>query len=207
MIGHFKPAALCLLATVCMVAASGSAAQEAYPSRPITLVVPYAAGGSTDQLGRALADGLGRMLKQPVVIENKPGGNGTFGVTQMMRVKPDGYNLTMLPLSVFRQPYLQQVSYDPLKDLTYIATVANYSYAIAVRQDAKWKTIKELVEDWMLWLVGSQELCSPGKLFYMWDLDPCTVPWAIAITQAGSRGLRAFEVKGKCGERSCCPGK
>jgi len=123
------------------------AAQENYPSRPITLVVPYAAGGSTDQLGRALADGLGRSLKQPVVIENKPGGNGTFGVLQMGRSKPDGYSLTMVPLSVFRQPYLQPVSYDPLKDLSYIATVANYSYAIAVKQDAKWKTIRELVDD------------------------------------------------------------
>ena len=141
-----KFAPICALA--CSVATVPlTHAQDAYPSRPITLIVPYAAGGSTDQLARALADGLGRALKQPVVIDNKPGGNGTFGAIQMTRVKPDGYNLTMLPLSVFRQPYLQQVSYNPLKDLSYIAMVANYSYAIAVRQDAKWKTIKELVDD------------------------------------------------------------
>jgi len=122
-------------------------AQDAWPSRAVTLIVPYAAGGSTDQLGRALAEGLTRELKQPVVVDNKPGANGTMGVLQMKRSQPDGYTLTMVPLSVFRQPYLQTVAYQPLKDLSYIATVANYSYAIAVRQDAKWKTIQELVND------------------------------------------------------------
>ncbi len=122
-------------------------AQDSYPSRPITLIVPYAAGGSTDQLGRALAEGLSRELKQPVVVDNKPGGNGTMGVLQMKRSQPDGYTLTMVPLSVFRQPYLQTVAYQPLKDLSYISLVANYTYAIAVRADAKWKTIQELVND------------------------------------------------------------
>jgi tripartite-type tricarboxylate transporter receptor subunit TctC len=138
-------------AAACLLAATGLAtpafAQDSYPSRPITLIVPYAAGGSTDQLGRALAEGLSRELRQAVVVDNKPGGNGTMGVLQMKRSQPDGYTLTMVPLSVFRQPYLQTVSYHPLKDLSYIATVANYSYAIAVRADARWKTIQDLVND------------------------------------------------------------
>src|SRR5690606_5948891 len=73
--------------------------------------------------------------------------NGTVGVTQMKRAKPDGYTLTVIQLGAFRQPYLQPVQYDPLKDLTYISILANYNYAIAVRQDAKWQTIKELVDD------------------------------------------------------------
>lgn len=135
------------LATCAAALSTPAFAQDSYPSRPITLIVPYAAGGSTDQLGRALAEGLGRELKQPVVVDNKPGGNGTMGVLQMKRSQPDGYTLTMVPLSVFRQPYLQTVAYQPLKDLSYISLVANYSYAIAVRADAKWKTIQDLVND------------------------------------------------------------
>lgn len=122
-------------------------AQDAYPSRPITLIVPNTAGGSTDLLGRALAEGLSRVLKQTVVVENKPGGNGTMGVLQMKRSQPDGYALTMVPLGAFRQPYLQTVAYHPLKDLSFISTIANYSYAIAVRPDSKWKTIQDLVND------------------------------------------------------------
>jgi tripartite-type tricarboxylate transporter receptor subunit TctC len=127
--------------------AAPSWAQDVFPSRPISLIVPYAAGGSTDQLGRALAEALSRRLKQSVVIENKPGAGGTLGALQMTRAKPDGYSLTMIPLSVFRQPYLQPTNYNPIKDISYISTVANYSYAIGVRQDAKWKTLKDLVDD------------------------------------------------------------
>ena len=123
------------------------AAQEVFPSRTISLIVPYAAGGSTDQLGRALAEALSRRLKQSVIVENKPGAGGTLGALQMTRAKPDGYSLTMIPLSVFRQPYLQATNYNPIKDITYVSAVANYSYAIGVRADAKWKTLKDLVDD------------------------------------------------------------
>jgi tripartite-type tricarboxylate transporter receptor subunit TctC len=65
----------------------------------------------------------------------------------MVRTRPDGYSLTLVPLSVFRQPYLTKVQYDPLKDLSYIATVMNYTYAIAVPYSAPWKSIQELVAD------------------------------------------------------------
>jgi tripartite-type tricarboxylate transporter receptor subunit TctC len=134
-----------VLAGASMVAAAS--ANEPYPSKPITLIVPYTAGGATDLLARAVGESVSRQLKQPVVIENKPGANGTLGVLQVKKAQPDGYTLTMVPLSVFRQPYLTKVAYDPLKDLSYISTLANYSYAITVRSDAKWKTIKELVDD------------------------------------------------------------
>src|SRR5690606_25368448 len=128
-----------------------------YPTGPITLIVPYAAGGTTDVLGRALADSLGRALKQTVVVENKPGANGTMGVINLKRARADGYTLTMIPLGVFRQPYIQKVTYDPLKDLTYISMVGGYSYAIGVKADSQWKTIQELVE-------FSKQ--NPGDLFY-----------------------------------------
>ncbi|WP_439810920.1 tripartite tricarboxylate transporter substrate binding protein [Bordetella bronchiseptica] len=137
---------------------AGAAAHAAdYPQRPITLVVPYAAGGTTDILGRALAEALAGELKQAVVVENKPGANGTRGASGMKQARPDGYTLTMVPLGVFRQPYIQQVNYDPLKDLTYVSMVGGYNYAIAVADKAPWKTIQELIE---------HARSHPGEIFY-----------------------------------------
>ena len=148
------------LAAVGAVAFSGligSAAAQSYPERPITLIVPYAPGGTTDILGRALADALSRTLDQSIVVENRPGANGTMGVMNLRRAKPDGYTLSMIPLGVFRQPYIQKVNYDPAKDLTYVSMVGGYNYAIAVKADAPWQTIQELVE-------YTRE--NPGDVFY-----------------------------------------
>lgn len=121
-------------------------AQADYPSRPISIIVPYAPGGTTDVVGRALAESLSRQLGQPVVIENKPGAAGAMGVLDMMNAKPDGYRLTMAPVGIFRQPYLQKTRYDPIRDLTYIASFLTYDFAVTVKADSPFKTIKDLVE-------------------------------------------------------------
>src|SRR6218665_2062187 len=128
------PVRLAAAATLGLGLIASAAAQTSapYPSKPISLIVPYGAGGSTDSLARALTDRMGKKLGQPFIVESKRGAAGTLGVTQMVRTRPDGYSLTLVPLSVFRQPYLTKVQYDPLKDLSYIATVMNYTYAIAV---------------------------------------------------------------------------
>ena len=143
------PVRLAAAAALGLGLTASTAAQTAspYPSKPISLIVPYGAGGSTDALARALTDRMGKKLGQPFIVESKPGAAGTLGVTQMVRTRPDGYSLTLVPLSVFRQPYLTKVQYDPLKDLSYIATVMNYTYAIAVPYSAPWKSIQELVAD------------------------------------------------------------
>lgn len=144
-----RPMHLAAAATLGLGLIASAAAQTAapYPSKPISLIVPYGAGGGTDALARALTERMGKKLGQPFIVESKPGAAGTLGVTQMVRTKPDGYSLTLVPLSVFRQPYLTKVQYDPLKDLSYIATVMNYTYAIAVPYNAPWKSIQELVAD------------------------------------------------------------
>lgn len=139
------------------IAQAQPAAATTYPQKPITLIVPYAAGGNTDAMARALGEHMTRRLGQPIIIEQKPGAAGTLGVTQMVRTKPDGYSLTLVPLSVFRQPYLTKVMYQPLKDITYISSVMNYTYAVAVPYDAKWKTIQDLV---------AYAKAEPGKLSY-----------------------------------------
>mgnify|MGYP001168687668 CR=1 FL=1 len=138
-----------LLASIGLIAAVAPAvavAQADYPNRAITIIVPYAPGGTTDVVGRALAESLSRQLGQPVVIENKPGAAGAMGVIDMMNAKPDGYRLTMAPVGIFRQPYLQKTRYDPIRDLTYIASFLTYDFAVTVKADSPFKTIKEFVD-------------------------------------------------------------
>ena len=104
--------ALCLLASF----ASPTFAQDSYPSRPISLIVPYAAGGSIDLVARILAEGLTARLGQPVVVEDKPGGNGVIGIGAVVKAKPDGYTLQMGAVGANVTPAAVQKDYpfDPL---------------------------------------------------------------------------------------------
>lgn len=129
------------------LAAPVSHAAPDYPKQPVSLVVPYSPGGATDALARLLADHVSKRLNGNFVIEYKAGASGTLGVLHVKGKKPDGYSLTFLPLSVLRQPYLVPVSYDPIKDLTWIASVANYTYVIAVPGNSPIQTIEQLVEE------------------------------------------------------------
>ena len=79
--------------TVALPVISRAASAQAYPSRPITMIVPIAAGSSTDVLGRLLAERIGTALGQPIVIENVPGADGTIGVGRVARARPDGYTI------------------------------------------------------------------------------------------------------------------
>lgn len=117
-----------------------------FPSRPIKLIVPYGPGGVTDVVARLVADEASKTLGQAIVVENKPGVNGTLGAMQMVNTDPDGYTLSVVPIGIFRLPHIQKTSYEPLRDLTFISMLAGYSYAIAVRNYAPWKNIADLVE-------------------------------------------------------------
>ncbi len=117
-----------------------------FPARPITLIVPFPAGGATDTQMRALAVAVSKELGQTVVIANRPGAGGTLGPAAMAQTAaPDGYTISVVVGTLFRYPFLQQVNYDPVKDFTYIACMTAYSYGIVVRQDAPWKTLDELI--------------------------------------------------------------
>lgn len=125
-----------------LAAAQGSG----FPGKPIRLVVPYGAGGPTDVHLRVLAQQAGMRLGQPVIIDNKPGANGTFGAAELARAQPDGYTIAVLPGSVYREPYLNHVGFDPMK-LTYIMGMTDYTFGLAVRQDAPWKNWAEFLAD------------------------------------------------------------
>jgi tripartite-type tricarboxylate transporter receptor subunit TctC len=128
-----------------------------FPSRPVTLIVPWPAGGSTDLAMRALAASTEKYLGQPIVIENKPGAAGTLGASAMITAKPDGYTVTQIPITVFRYPHMAQVGYDPLTDLTYLIGISGYTFGVVVRADAPWKTWQDLI---------AYAKANPGKLSY-----------------------------------------
>jgi tripartite-type tricarboxylate transporter receptor subunit TctC len=137
-----------------LVAAAGTAAwpfgralAQAYPSRPITLIVPWPAGGSTDRHHRLLAELAGKQLGQTIVVENRPGGGGTTGPgTMALTAKPDGYTIAQFPMGMLRVPHMQKVQWDPLKDFTFIIGVSGYTFGLTVKSDSPYKTFNEYID-------------------------------------------------------------
>ncbi len=134
---------LILGATALAFAAAASAQQ--FPAKPLTLICPWPAGGSTDGSMRALAEATAKYLGQPVIVENKPGASGSLGAVALLNAKPDGYTLTQVAISVLRLPHIQKTPYDPLADLTYVIGVSGYTFGLVVRADSPWKSWEEFV--------------------------------------------------------------
>jgi tripartite-type tricarboxylate transporter receptor subunit TctC len=126
---------------------AASHAQDIYPSRPVTVIVPYSAGGSIDLVTRIAAEGLTQRLKQTFVVEDKPGGNGTIGIGAMVKAPPDGYTLQMGAVGANVTPGLVQKNYpfDPLRDYFPIAMVAEWSAVLVVKKDLPVNTLAEFV--------------------------------------------------------------
>jgi len=134
-----------VLAAVLAGWAAAAAAQN-FPERPVTLIVPWPAGGGTDVAMRTLAEASSKHLGQRIVIENKSGAAGTIGPAWMARNgKPDGYVVSQMPITVFRMPYMTKTDFDPLTDFTWIIHLTGYTFGVVVRADAPWKTWPEFV--------------------------------------------------------------
>jgi tripartite-type tricarboxylate transporter receptor subunit TctC len=140
-----------------LLLAAAAHAQQ-FPSRPVTLIVPWPAGGSTDIYFRKLGEITARHLGQPLVIENRPGGSGMNGPATMAKTaKPDGYTISQLAITAFRVPHMQKVDWDPIRDFTYIIGLAGYTFGIVVKADSPFKTFQDLL---------AYARANPGKLSY-----------------------------------------
>ena len=145
------------LAAVAMLVSAASHAQE-YPTKPITLIVPWPAGGSTDISMRAIAESASKVLGQPIAIDNKAGGGGTVGpATMAAAAKSDGYTIAQIPITVFRLPLMQEVSWDPSKDFTYIVHLTGYTFGVTTSAEGPFKTWKDVVD---------YAKANPGKVTY-----------------------------------------
>jgi tripartite-type tricarboxylate transporter receptor subunit TctC len=141
------------------VSPCGSAEDPAkFPSKPITLIVPYGAGGAGDLSARKLADLASRILGQPIVVECRTGGGGVIGTTAIAKAPADGYTVGIVAGGpILFIPLLRSVPYRPKDDFTYFMEYTSMSYIFSVRPDSRWKTLKDFIED---------ARRNPGKLSY-----------------------------------------
>ena len=147
----------CLLLAVSPLV-SHLATAQAYPAKPIRLVVGLAPGGATDIMARTLAPALGEELGQPVVVDNRPGAAGSIGAASAAKAPPDGYTLFLASSSFTSNAVLQQNgSYDPLADFEPITNIASAPFLLVVRNSLPVSSVQELI---------AYAKSHPGKLNY-----------------------------------------
>ena len=118
---------------------------QQWPSRPIQVIVPFAAGGSTDVAARLVGQHLSRVLGQQVVVENKTGANGNLGTELAAKSAADGHTILIVPESMVSNPHVYKVNYDPLKDLTPVIQISRQPIVMAAHPELGAKTIAELI--------------------------------------------------------------
>ena len=166
-------------ALMAMLGSAGSAlAQSTYPNKTITLVLPFAGGSGTDVTTRIISQQLGIALGVPIVIDNKPGANGSIAATYVARAAPDGYTLFVTTnTSHSANPFLlKTMTYDPVKDFTPIARTGDLPFMLVVNNDIKAKTVAELI---------AYGKANPGKLTYASGSSSAIVSGATFAHNAG----------------------
>ena len=134
-------------------------AQDKYPSKPITWICPYAAGGNADSRSRQVAKAMSAILGQPIIIENRAGAGGNIGTEAIARGKPDGYTIGMgnfAPLAV-NHALFKKLNFDPANDIVPIGLIEKGPLILMVRNDSPYKSIKDIV---------AAAKANPGKLSY-----------------------------------------
>ncbi|HOB66986.1 tripartite tricarboxylate transporter substrate binding protein BugD [Ottowia sp.] len=129
-----------------LVATGAALAQAAFPSKPVTVVVPFSAGGPTDVVARLIAVPMGKALGQTVIVDNALGAGGTIAAAKVARAAPDGYTIFLHHMGMSTAPALyRKLSFDPLKDFEYIGQVVDVPMTLLARKDFPAKDFKELL--------------------------------------------------------------
>jgi tripartite-type tricarboxylate transporter receptor subunit TctC len=136
-----------VIAALGVALAAATAAQQDFPTRPIRIVIAFPPGGPTDFVGRVIAEKMKAVLGQPVIIENKPGANGTLGAETVARAEPDGHTVFLSTVgAVAVSPHIYpNMPYDPLRDFAPVAQVVTNTTVLAVNPKLSIKTTNELV--------------------------------------------------------------
>ncbi|ETR77052.1 hypothetical protein X566_04980 [Afipia sp. P52-10] len=145
------------LLPLCGTVPSSPVLAQDFPARPVTLIVPWPAGGPTDVAMRAIAEAAQKHLGQPIIIDNKAGGSGTVGIAVMgASAKPDGYTIGQITVPIFRLPYMQKTSWSA-DDFTYIVHLTGYVFGMYASTAAPFKTWQEFID---------YAKANPGKVTY-----------------------------------------
>ena len=135
-----------LIASLITVAAIPAMADE-FPTKPISLVIPWPAGGSTDLVGRSLVNAAKKFLGQPVIVENKPGAAGTVGASAILTRPPDGYTIGITSCNTVNIAYhMGKFDFHPVNDFTYIMRLCGYLYGVVVQAGSPWKTVQDFIK-------------------------------------------------------------
>jgi tripartite-type tricarboxylate transporter receptor subunit TctC len=166
---------------------------SAFPSKPITLIIPFQPGLTADLLFRGIAESASKHLGQPVIIDNKPGGSATLGPAMMAsNAKPDGYTVAQLAIPVYRVPYMQKASFDPVKDFTYVILLGGYSLGAVVMADGPFKKWQDVIEF---------AKANPGKFTYA-TVGPATTNAIAMELMARQSGVQFTHIPTKGGGES-----
>ena len=142
---------------IALVAISSPAHAQPWPTKPIKLIVPFPAGGPTDLVGREAANILRNALGQAVIVENRPGGNGTVGLEVLAKSAPDGYTIGLTAITLSIAPHLGNAPFDPFKDFSPITHLVEMTPVIVANMSVPVNTVKELV---------AYAQANPGKLAF-----------------------------------------
>lgn len=146
------------LAAVLLMAVATASLAQSWPAKPVKIIVPYPPGGAVDVITRKVAQKLADQLGHPFIVENKPGATGTIGMAVAAKAAPDGYTLAANDMTYSLLPYVfKSLPWDFEKDLVPVTTTVFVPYAIAVRADAPYKTLADLL---------AAAKANPGKLNY-----------------------------------------
>src|SRR5437773_2030127 len=137
-----------LVTSLMLLLASAGAAAQVFPSKPIRVVIPFVAGGSSDIVGRAIASKFQEFLGQPGVVENKPGANGSIAAEFVAKADPDGYTILVGSIGVFsiNAALLKDLRYNPLRDFAPITLAVTTPNVLITRPDLAPNSMRELVE-------------------------------------------------------------
>jgi tripartite-type tricarboxylate transporter receptor subunit TctC len=140
-----------------LLALSATAHAQEWPTKPIRLIVPFPAGGPTDLIGREAAEILRQELKQPVIVENRAGGNGVLGLAVLAKAPPDGYTIGLLAITAAIAPHLGNVGFDTFKDFAPIINMVSTSPILVANKQSPFNNLNELV---------AYARANPGKVAY-----------------------------------------
>jgi tripartite-type tricarboxylate transporter receptor subunit TctC len=166
---------------------------SAFPTKPISLIVPFQPGVSADLLFRGIAEAASKHLGQPVIVDNKPGGSATLGpATMASNAKPDGYTIGQIAIPVFRVPYMQKATFDPVKDFTWVIHLGGYTLGAVGKADGPFKTWKDVIEF---------AKANPGKFTYA-TIGPATTNAIAMELMARQSGVQFTHIPTKGGGES-----
>lgn len=173
-----------LAATLAAPQVLAQAVGESFPQRPVSLWVPWPAGGATDLTLRLLADLAGRQLGQRVLVENRAGAGGTLAMPVLQQAAPDGYTLAQMPQTVFRAPHTQKLQWDPIRDTTPIIQISGVTFGVLVPAHSELCSIDDLLR---------YAATHPGELSIATN-GVGTTPHVVLDELFARRGLRYIHV-------------